>query len=493
MVERRHCPSCGTSFTQSKPDTGSRQSTEPGARDVANTNVPGAGEFKEDMRMDSLQEEDEVCQRCMQLISQSIESNNTTASTSSEAFYPGAAMTSSLPRSRSTWDEVLAREYQPFMPMAQNKPRLTLPEEETSWRQPGTSSTTGGSELTPSSRGETMRRRRSEMGDRSDIQTSHGNVRELLDSLNDTNDKDTTHFVPWLMARKRFSADALRDAHPDHTPPLRERNARVRRSDQASVNEAVWSDPYAPDLPRDVSFRRVRPVTWGCLHPGAVFVGTQRNGRSSYNVSVEITNVDMESSTLGGYLKICGLTKEWPEITTYFEAEIIGKEYSFVTGKWDATEADDIKHWSRFPEFGPLRDKLQNLRASYDAMAQPMVFMRWKERFLVPDHRVRNINGASFAGFYYMCVTLEEQVDGPPVYWMPRHDRTLSEDVEMRDNTPDTEHSMSSDTSGLQGSTRRVRRHGHMRGFYFHENSEPYQELSLEYQPSLSSGFFELR
>lgn len=26
------------------------------------------------------------------------------------------------------------------------------------------------------------------------------------------------------------------------------------------------------------------------------------------------------------------------------------------------------------------------------------VFMRWKERFLVPDHRVQDINGASFAG-----------------------------------------------------------------------------------------------
>jgi hypothetical protein len=29
--------------------------------------------------------------------------------------------------------------------------------------------------------------------------------------------------------------------------------------------------------------------------------------------------------------------------------------------------------------------------------------MRWKERFLVPDHRVNNVDGASFAGFYYIC------------------------------------------------------------------------------------------
>lgn len=28
--------------------------------------------------------------------------------------------------------------------------------------------------------------------------------------------------------------------------------------------------------------------------------------------------------------------------------------------------------------------------------------MRWKEHFLVPDHRVRTIHGASFEGFYYI-------------------------------------------------------------------------------------------
>lgn len=28
--------------------------------------------------------------------------------------------------------------------------------------------------------------------------------------------------------------------------------------------------------------------------------------------------------------------------------------------------------------------------------------MRWKEYFLVPDHRVTHITGASFEGFYYI-------------------------------------------------------------------------------------------
>jgi len=29
--------------------------------------------------------------------------------------------------------------------------------------------------------------------------------------------------------------------------------------------------------------------------------------------------------------------------------------------------------------------------------------MRWKEYFLVPDHKVKTITGASFEGFYYIC------------------------------------------------------------------------------------------
>ncbi len=28
--------------------------------------------------------------------------------------------------------------------------------------------------------------------------------------------------------------------------------------------------------------------------------------------------------------------------------------------------------------------------------------MRWKEAFLVPDHRIKTVSGASFAGFYYI-------------------------------------------------------------------------------------------
>lgn len=46
-----------------------------------------------------------------------------------------------------------------------------------------------------------------------------------------------------------------------------------------------------------------------------------------------------------------------------------------------------------------LRDPLPNRnRGETRAKERDFVFLRIKERFLVPDHRVRDISGASFAG-----------------------------------------------------------------------------------------------
>lgn len=46
-----------------------------------------------------------------------------------------------------------------------------------------------------------------------------------------------------------------------------------------------------------------------------------------------------------GYLKIKGLTDEFPVLVTFFEGEIIGEKYPFLTRKWDADEEVDKKHW----------------------------------------------------------------------------------------------------------------------------------------------------
>eukprot|EP00123_Amoebidium_parasiticum_P020762 comp5594_c0_seq1/m.1501 comp5594_c0_seq1/g.1501 ORF comp5594_c0_seq1/g.1501 comp5594_c0_seq1/m.1501 type:complete len:194 (-) comp5594_c0_seq1:566-1147(-) len=142
--------------------------------------------------------------------------------------------------------------------------------------------------------------------------------------------------------------------------------------------------------------------TVSALFSGSRFLGRQTSGRSDYEVDVELKHVDLENSVLCGYLQIKGLTVDYPLMTTFFEAEIVGKRYPFLTRKWDADEAVDKQHWSKFQGFSPYRDIFNNDDFVFDVDSADVIFMRWKEHFLVPDHKIQNIAGASFAGFYYI-------------------------------------------------------------------------------------------
>ncbi|KAK0715905.1 vacuolar import and degradation protein-domain-containing protein [Lasiosphaeris hirsuta] len=143
------------------------------------------------------------------------------------------------------------------------------------------------------------------------------------------------------------------------------------------------------------------------LRPGSRFTGTQQSERQRYDVQVEIKHVDLRESFLCGYLKIQGLTDDHPTLTTYFEGEIIGSKYGFITQhpSWGATDKIDLSHWAKFTAFRPFAKQARKGGQVLikDVAQYPDIFMRWKEHFLVPDHRVRTINGASFEGFYYIC------------------------------------------------------------------------------------------
>jgi hypothetical protein len=85
-------------------------------------------------------------------------------------------------------------------------------------------------------------------------------------------------------------------------------------------------------------------------------------------------------------------------MTTYFDAEVIGAQHGFITGKWGATDSEDLKHWGRFPAFRQMEHEIEGSRMTLPQRERGALFMRWKERFLVPDHRVMDVTGASFAG-----------------------------------------------------------------------------------------------
>ena len=130
-----------------------------------------------------------------------------------------------------------------------------------------------------------------------------------------------------------------------------------------------------------------------------------------------------------------GLTEDHPTLTTFFEGEIIGTKHTFQTRneEWGANEKTDIHHWSRFPAWKPLAKQAKRTDFTYRNFAQrEHVFMRWKEYFLVPDHRVRTISGASFEGFYYICFNqIEGSVSG--VYFHAKSERLVS--LRLKDQT----------------------------------------------------------
>ncbi|KAI5308373.1 hypothetical protein KEM55_005894 [Ascosphaera atra] len=158
---------------------------------------------------------------------------------------------------------------------------------------------------------------------------------------------------------------------------------------------------------------------------GSKYHGKQTSHGHVYDVEVEVQYVDMENSYCCGYLHIAGLTDQYPVLSTFFEGEIIGPKYSFFTSHptWGADEDVDLEHWTRFPPLRALRHQARQPGFSIGSLLKrDHVFMRWKEQFLVEDHRVRQLRGASFDGFYYVCLDqVKGRVDG--IYYHQRSDR----------------------------------------------------------------------
>ena len=85
------------------------------------------------------------------------------------------------------------------------------------------------------------------------------------------------------------------------------------------------------------------------LTSGAVYKGIQRSDRKDYEVKVELQVADFTRPLVYGYLTIYNLTEDAPSLTTFFEAEVIGRgEHSFLTNKWETNSEIDHGHWVGF-------------------------------------------------------------------------------------------------------------------------------------------------
>ncbi|KAJ1823655.1 GID complex subunit 4, VID24, partial [Coemansia sp. RSA 2599] len=186
----------------------------------------------------------------------------------------------------------------------------------------------------------------------------------------------------------------------------------VEASYSSDEEEDVRSDPNPLPTPEQLIFSQTWstwPTPCHHLYSGSQFSGAQSNGTRSYVVSVTLKYVDMGVPELCGHFTIRGLTPDLPTLTTYFDAQIVGSgANSFVTNQWDASVDTDRTHWSFFPAFMQHRPRFDCKDFGYKLdLSDKYVFMRWKERFVVPNFKLSRINGASYDGFYYVCYDRE--------------------------------------------------------------------------------------
>nr|CDS18426.1 Vacuolar import degradation protein Vid24 [Echinococcus granulosus] len=153
-------------------------------------------------------------------------------------------------------------------------------------------------------------------------------------------------------------------------------------------------------------------VNTSCIHPGAHFVGSQISRCKKHAVDVSFLTVDLAAKTLCGFLKVDKANNDsetfenggdGKAVTSFFNGEIISRLFPFITGKWGASVETDTNHWNelnvmaRFPNY--YRDNFDYSQLeNFDH-----VYMRWKEKFILPDPN-RTSGKKPSTGFYYICL-----------------------------------------------------------------------------------------
>ncbi|WOL04730.1 hypothetical protein Cni_G13452 [Canna indica] len=186
---------------------------------------------------------------------------------------------------------------------------------------------------------------------------------------------------------------------------------------------------------------RPRPPFCSLLSPGRAFSGTQNVSSlqkdEAWKVNVRIQGVDLDHGYLCGTMEALNVPLADTPVVTFWEGELVdGSNYTFFTGKWEATPEDDIRHWSKFPSFAPLSSQVKSDGGkNMDLSNYPYIFMRWKEQYFV---NVGIDCGLTIAGFYYVCFSFSD---------------------------------------------------GSINGFYYDPNSSPFQKLELKCIPGGVAGY----
>ncbi|BDA43462.1 probable glucose-induced degradation protein 4 homolog [Coccomyxa sp. Obi] len=142
---------------------------------------------------------------------------------------------------------------------------------------------------------------------------------------------------------------------------------------------------------------------------GQTFEGMQRVSRldsspdENWPVEIRIQDVNLEDGLLWGS-STWHLPNGKSPVITAWEGEIIDNvNHNFVTSKWGATQQSDMKFWSKFGQFGPLRHNVLQKRGRCGYLRDySHIYMRWKEQCFL---NTGEDCGLTIAGFYYICMS----------------------------------------------------------------------------------------
>eukprot|EP00056_Hartaetosiga_gracilis_P007953 m.114185 g.114185 ORF g.114185 m.114185 type:complete len:192 (-) comp12813_c1_seq3:1051-1626(-) len=136
------------------------------------------------------------------------------------------------------------------------------------------------------------------------------------------------------------------------------------------------------------------------LFSGCSFSGTQKSERYEFPLKAHFEVVDFEQKSLCGILSIENLTPHLPQLQTYFDVDLVTSHKEFETTEFFSTRKNDIEHWTRLPGF---HMEYIDTEDAFDFKTNRYIYMRWKERFLIPHDEEQDLRGASFEGFYFVC------------------------------------------------------------------------------------------
>eukprot|EP00204_Picochlorum_oklahomense_P002487 CAMPEP_0118799960 /NCGR_PEP_ID=MMETSP1161-20130426/2015_1 /TAXON_ID=249345 /ORGANISM="Picochlorum oklahomensis, Strain CCMP2329" /LENGTH=324 /DNA_ID=CAMNT_0006727733 /DNA_START=139 /DNA_END=1113 /DNA_ORIENTATION=- len=200
----------------------------------------------------------------------------------------------------------------------------------------------------------------------------------------------------------------------------------------------IFSEIFDVARQPDVRVRRVRqprtvgplrkvsraPSNW-YLKQGQTWTGWQHvqhwppGSSEKWNVRVVLDHVDLERGEVFGTMTATDVPGAESQVVTYFEGEMIDNENATFYSDPDASARvclSELRHWSRFPAFRPLRDGvLEEDGRSPELAASSKVFMRWKEKCFLSGGDCR----LTIAGVYY--VTLDRRNGDVNAYYFDQN------------------------------------------------------------------------